>query len=116
MTSAATQAAEPVMWCAMLNRPIAGPAPCVEANAKAIRAPTPATHMLAASAPAWPRPAVGAAAQPGGQAADRAHGRADRHAEQLQRDVVAAGRYGVQEHDGGGSHGQHRDGEGAQVE
>ena len=42
------------MWCAMLNRPIAGPAPCVAANTKAIRPPTPATHMLAASAPARP--------------------------------------------------------------
>ena len=61
MTSAATQAPEPVMWCAMLKRPIAGPAPRVAANAKA------------------QRPAVGAAAQPGGQAADRPHGRAGRH-------------------------------------
>ena len=31
--SAATHAAEPVMWCAMLNRPIAAPAPRVAACA-----------------------------------------------------------------------------------
>ena len=116
MTSAATQAAEPVMWCAMLNRPIAGRRRAWRRTRRPSgRRPRRPTCWPPARA-ARPGPAVGAAAQPGGQAADRAHGRADRHAEQLQRDVVAAGRYGVQEHDGGGSHGQHRDGEGAQVE
>src|SRR5207249_535474 len=64
MISAATQAAEPVIWCAMLNRAIAGPAPLVAAMAKTILAPTPAIHRLAASHPARPRarPALGGAA------------------------------------------------------
>src|SRR5689334_22571344 len=64
MISSATQAAEPVIWCAMLNRAIAGPAPLPAAMAKAILAPTPAIHRLAASQPARPRarPALGGAA------------------------------------------------------
>jgi hypothetical protein len=32
MTSAAVQAAEPVMWCAMLKAAMAGPAPWVAAK------------------------------------------------------------------------------------
>src|SRR6266516_2967027 len=55
MISAATQAAEPVIWWAMLNRAMAGPAPLVAATAKASLAPTPAIHRLAASHPARPR-------------------------------------------------------------
>ena len=62
------------------------------------------------------RQAVGAQPQPGGQAADRAHNRAGRHAQQVQRDVATAAGHRVQEHDGSGGHGQNRDGQGPQVE
>src|SRR6266571_1536915 len=55
MISAATQAAGPVIWWAMLNRAMAGPAPLVAATAKASLAPTPVIHRLAASHPARPR-------------------------------------------------------------
>jgi hypothetical protein len=75
-----------------------------------------AALVMMALADVLTRLAVSTPAQPGGQAADRAHGRAGRHAEQLQRDVVAAARHRVQEHDRGGAHGQHRDGQGPQVQ
>src|SRR5216683_334599 len=88
MTSAATQAGEPVMWCAMLKRAIAGPAPLLAATAKASRAPTPPTHMLGAS----------------------------QHARQFQRDVASAAGRRVQEQDRGAPYGEHRHGQGPQVE
>src|SRR5258707_69159 len=88
MTSAAIQAVEPVIWCVMLNRAMAGPAPLLAATAKASRAPTPPTHMLAASQPT----------------------------RQLERDVVSASGHGVQEQDRGAADGEHRDGQGPQVE
>ena len=115
MTRAATQAADPVMWLAMLKLAMAGPAPLLAATAKANRAPTPQIHMPAASQPRQ-RPTVGTEPQPGGQAADRAHGRTAGHASQLQRDVAAAEGHRVQEQDGGGAHGENRDGQRPQVE
>ncbi len=62
------------------------------------------------------RPAAGTAAQAGRQATHRAHDRTARHAEQLQHDVAAAARHRVQEEDSGTAHGQHRDGQGPQVQ
>jgi hypothetical protein len=84
ITSAATHAAEPVMWCAMLKRAMAGPAPWPAATAKG----QPGAHAAdphAGGQDACPaqRPAVGAQTQLGGQAAERAHRRADQHARRL---------------------------------
>src|SRR5271166_178748 len=87
------------MWCAMLNRPIAGPAPCVAANTKAIRPPTPATHMPAASAPARP------SGRPSAPRRSR-----------VARPPTAPMAAPADTPSSGGAHGQHRDGQGTQVE
>src|SRR5207302_5880295 len=62
------------------------------------------------------RPAVSTEAQPGGQAADRAHDRAGQHAAELKHDVVAPAGDRVQEQDRGAAYGEHRDGQRPQVE
>jgi len=63
------------MWLAMLKRAIAGPTPLVAAKAKAIRAPSPATHNAGRQpARAAQRPAGGTEAQVGCQATHGAHG------------------------------------------
>ena len=116
MTSAAVQAAGPVMWCAMLKAAMAAGAVGrgeVEGHPGADAGDP---HARRQDAGAAQRPAAGDRAQPGGQAADRAHGRAGRQARQVQREVAAAAGHRVQEHDGGGGDGQDRDGQGAQVE
>ena len=116
MTSAAVQAPGPVMWCATLNRAMAGPPvgrgevedhPGADAGDR---------HARRQDAGAAQRPAAGACPQVRSQAACRAQGRAGRQAEQVQRDVAAAVRHRVQEHHGGGADGQDRDGQGPQVQ
>ncbi len=117
MTSAAVQAPGPVMWCATLNRAMAGPAPWGRGEVQdhpGADAGDP--HARRRDAGAAQRPAVGADPQVRSQAADRAQGRAGRQAEQVQRNVAAAARHGVQEHHGGGADGQDRDRQGPQVE
>ena len=117
MTSAATHAPEPVMWCAMLKRPIIGSGAVRGGEREGHPGADPgdphASRKPAGAAqrrPSVPRRSRVARPPTAPMAAPASH------AEQLQRDVVAAGRYRMQEHDGGGAHGQHRDGQGAQVE
>ena len=115
MTSAAVQAPGPVMWCATLNRAMAGPAPWGRGEVQdhpGADAGDP--HARRRDAGAAQRPAVGAGPQCVADRRPRPGPRRPR--QQVQRNVAAAARHGVQEHHGGGADGQDRDRQGPQVE